>query len=393
MYEFPLKHKTTDEEIHSLNKESYPITIKNKIITLLTDFLDYKNKYGNDIEKEVYKKLDVSSFLTRIIKDRPLTFMGRGDKWLLKSGEAGYGRFVDIGTEKQKGELVLSKYMSYEELEISVFISMSNLTRFINNGSRQNMGKVGHCEDQGIYIAQVGARFEERFRMEWKHMIIDPEQNTWANGYGKDNPNPKLKMWAKFYDVDYFPLFTEITESDRYIPIPGNRSFLFDTEIYSKRIQVNAHAFLKEANIRSKKSNKKAFCHVVGLGLGVWQIHKIQEEITIKVYLDLLRKLDLNIDTLYFGWFYKPEWFRMGMINGINIQFGKREPAEDLNNPELLLVANYAWDSNSYPGNEYWMGYLKCSGDPAAACCSLISYTQNPDINKLLVGNNVRFLN
>ena len=57
----------------------------------------------------------------------------------------------------------------------------------------------------------------------------------------------------------------------------------------------------------------------------------------------------------------------------------------------MLVVAMFAWDGNSFVGNEYWEGALAASGDPAAASCSFIPQLLNPDINsEKICGDNLK---
>ena len=76
----------------------------------------------------------------------------------------------------------------------------------------------------------------------------------------------------------------------------------------------------------------------------------------------------------------------------IRINFSRRDPFSPLAgaDQDKLVVAMFAWDGNSYVGNEYWQGLLSASGDPAAACCSNIPELLNPDINPAVRGENTR---
>lgn len=51
----------------------------------------------------------------------------------------------------------------------------------------------------------------------------------------------------------------------------------FNRFVYEQRIRITAETFLIEANHRAKVAGKKAYVHVVGLGLGIWKLIDKQE--------------------------------------------------------------------------------------------------------------------
>ena len=64
---------------------------------LIKSFIKHKRKYGSSIEKEFYKNKHPIDLINRLIKKRPLVFMGKGDRWVLKDGIAGFGGWTNIG--------------------------------------------------------------------------------------------------------------------------------------------------------------------------------------------------------------------------------------------------------------------------------------------------------
>ncbi len=398
----PLHYDPKEIERHAANVH---LLIHPQTRQLAQDFLALGREKGTRVERSLYKEMDLDSFLRKLIVKRPLMFMTESDDYLLRDGKThGSGGFESIGTAQEKAPLVLAEYNSYREMQLAALLGVSVPTYFINEGDRFNQGRVypkGSFEEQGIYSALVGARFERAGLMEWQHMIITEQQNTAANGYGPkaEGGDWALPIWADFYGSRCaerlsFPDYATASkdQSGQFVAFPAEdmfaKPYYFNRSVYKSRLRRVVEPFLRDANGRAKAANTTAYVVAVGLGIGVWAIESIkdlQASLQVEAYVDALAANDFSrISDLRFSWF--PEsthQLAAKFRSGIKVSFDKQSPMIKLEGEDegKLLVANYAWDGNSYPGNEYWQGSLSASGDPAAMCCSTLGELQNPDIN------------
>ncbi len=377
------------------------------VVPLLDAFLAYKRQHGSAVEQAAYADMDRAGLVDRLLARRPLVFVGGGDSYLLRDGGRSQGGFEEIGTDRERPPLTLARLQSYDEMALSALLGVSVPTHFINSGGRYNAARpqeAGSFEPRGVYVGLVGARFERARRMEWRHMMVEPGQNVASQGYGPDaDPAAPgaglLRAWARFYGLEHFPLHDEARQgdADRFLRLDGEQ--YLDVEVYRRRLRMSIEPFLADADQRARAAGRRAYVHAVGLGLGVWSVHPRQDALQVQVYSEVLaRQCFEHIADLDFSWFSGAE--RCGAAgdgevfgeggNQIRIHFSRRDPAALLEgrNHGKLLVAMYAWDSNAFPGNEYWSGSLTASGDPAAASCSNIPELQNPDVNPMVCGAN-----
>jgi hypothetical protein len=371
---FPTRHNRIsnfDPHVIASDAVQTNIVLHPRLPDLFTSFLEHKRIHGSSYEKSLYESSETFTWKTlaaRLIEKRPLSFLNRSDWTLLRNGlglSNAPNEWDRNGTEQQDENevLTLNDYLSYDEIMLSSLIAVAGPTYFINNGNRYNQGRLaskGTFEERGIIIGLVGARFEREDRMDSIHTLAP---------VSRPSQHPELSdLFAKFF-------------GGRDPAVPA-----FDVNIYKQRIRVTVETLLLEADDRAAQKGKTAFVHVVGLGLGVWQIHSSQPQWYIEVFTEVFLELSLtHVSTVAFSWIDVPSATRQSCITAaananIAVQFDKRNPA-DLLGTEELLVVSYAWDGNSFPGNEFWMGSLSASGDPAAACCSTIGELHNCSVN------------
>ncbi|XP_073960862.1 ADP-ribosylarginine hydrolase CG3568-like isoform X2 [Choristoneura fumiferana] len=445
-------HRPVDK-LKSNIASTYPL-IHERVLLLMTHFLIYKREFGSAIEKALYRVMTVPELIDRILKKRAISFMNSQDQYKLLTGEEDEGGWETVGTLQQKPPLTLDNCLSYDELKLSSMVYVSGHTECINDGNRYNAGQVAEedIESDAVIIGIIGPRFERKFRMEYEDILITEQQNCLENGYGEEvTPTTCLhvlkttyvrnnqsarhmwrQIWSEFYQVHSYT-YEELTsyvniqqkpEDNRYVDryVKSNVDEIFDNEVYYKRISVTAECVLLEGEERGRQSGRDVFINVIGAGLGVWKISAHQADVYVLTFLERVRSFlkmgVLNHVTDVNFAYIKPSASILGLFTnitdetegvdstekriffeskrhpkgGINVQLENREPSAKLTGEHAgkLLVITYPWDGNAFPGNEFWLGSLTGSGDPAAACSTQITELHNPYINPRVDGNNAR---
>lgn len=295
----------------------------------------------------------------KLLKKRPIAFLTSADSYLLPNGTHGVGGFENIGAEIEI-ELKLSEYNSYDEMRLAALVGVSSVSPFINKGDRYNRGEPGDGRDpeqvhelEGVIVGQVGARFEKRDLMEWQDCAVYPEQNAQVKGYGKNGKGLRSnisKAWAQLWGEEYLPTYEEVKGNQADYEMLRRETYL-NKKVYKARMRMMAEVLLIEASSRAKAVKQKAYIHVVGLGLGVWQIALSQQQLYVEAWVEAIEKMDNSItkyiSTIDFSWIDEQP---VQLSNtDIKVIFSKRNLHDTV--PEgCLLVCNYAWDSNSAPG-------------------------------------------
>lgn len=399
--------KELQQKVLQFAKETRPL-FDPKVLLLISDFLTFKCNHGTQAEKKLYTSMTEAQFIERLFSKRPLMFMNYNDACLLRDGTyiANTAETSMDFTEVKNDENRLKEYISYDEMQIGALLSIAGPSLFVNDGDKMNKGTYGEensFEKEAIICGAVGCRFERKGLMEYQHMLITEKQNTSANGYGAHNSiGSQFAPWSNFYGVDHFPTYTEMQEAlktpegqKRYIDV-GNGKYL-DVDIYKKRLRLSLAPFIQDMNTRAVEAGKQAYVRLTGLGLGVWAISRAkQSALMLEVVQEILMEGEFKgISDIDFAW-----------VNGTNAKWKDKSGkvismrcTQNSTSSKLtdghegkLLGSNYAWDGASFPGNEYWIGALTASMDPATACTCQIKDLHNIYINPYLKQNIVKKL-
>ncbi|XP_070495990.1 uncharacterized protein [Chironomus tepperi] len=344
---------------------------------------------------------------------RPVVFYGPSDRFLLRRDGnkmlEGKNDFSNVAKNLDKvtdSSPYLREYISYDENLLSSLIGMSTPTFYFSIGGK---GKTSlPYIDEGILCGLVGARNSKPNFME--HRFTLPRSKSFDTKVFKSD-----KFWIEKVYPDAFPEKIIPTAQDiQAKPEIYDKIYINGVnEVYlEKRLMLSVLPYIQEAMSRGLEKDKNVFCSVPPIGAGVWAkcingaiIHRLIVKGVLKFLdsyddyqkLNHLKALALPVeDPKIYSEFAKSGNIKVIHVINEDIIISFKEPADHklkiINRPryvaellpdefkDCISIAGYAWDGNSYPGNEYWVG-LMGSFDPQAINCSLLGQFQNPEVN------------
>nr|CAD7445631.1 unnamed protein product [Timema bartmani] len=400
------------ESMEHYANSAYPL-LHEDVLYLYINFLESKMRFGSAREKDLYSGMAVVDLVHRLLEKRAVTFFGSNDFYLLLNGEKGRGGWEDVGSspaDKEVPPLDFENCLSYHEMKLSAFLTVSSESAFINEGNRNNRGIPAQDPESvqayGVVVGVIGTRLEKPGFMEWEEVMVTKSQNVKENGFGPvllptgTDPNDQdaksqwRDLWASFYGISpHLPLYDEVLDrreacgkqaKNRYVEISSDQ--FFDNIIFKKRVGASVETLLLEAQHRAAVAKTKAYVHVT-------------RSPTVYAASPRYCRTSPTCTSPGSGNGCVGDVGNGGLIcgrgensgveeeedDGIRVHFSTRSPHARLLKSQdhgKLLVVSYAWDGNALPGNEFWMGRLDSSGDPAEACSSQIAELHNPHINR-----------
>ena len=365
------KRGFTEEELLANANSAYPI-IHHRVYDLMIKFLDLKKRVGSEVEKEIYKDISIESFIDRLVGKRPLVFVGERDTYVLRDkgkgewveGKMGADVWHSVGTDKETEPLVMADYLTYDECKLAALLGASTFTVTANKGDRKNSGVWAGVEEdwerRGVIVGLVGPRMHKVGAMESQEMRVMEEQNN-SKSVAKDSV---LQLFANFYGMERVATYKEVrtafdhkevgvfaalkrtfqrgglqVQTEDFLPVLTTRPITEESYLhlpaYTQRIRMVADMLLAEANDRARREGKAAFVHVVGLGLGVWQISPKQKPIFAGIFLDALVDLKPDhVSDLALSWVFEPalvggkwelpkefDWGNRRVVDGSKVKF------------------------------------------------------------------------
>lgn len=410
----------TKESLVEMAQATRPFIAK-EIWNLLDQFMIFmKNMPGIEGEnyRAVYDNMTATGLVRRLLTKRPYVFLEETDSNVLRenpltlrSGKEKWNNVARTLEQGQAGWPYLREYISYDEMVLSALVNMSTPTYFVSDGSLRSTSERPRRPFvmQGILCGLVGARLEKNGFMEHRFVFPRDENDSKFDGVHHADEFWIKNIYSKAFPEGKIPTVGDIKNNPNLykdIYVDGiNVVFL------KKRLALSVIPFIKEAANRGLEKKQNIVVSVPPIGAGVWRGTVDSETIAILIVTTVLEYLDNNVDIeelSYLGAIFLPvvnkdvylKYSPQNRIKsiranptdtGIAVQvddkvvmiFNQRRFVAQILPEKFsssLVVAGYAWDGNSFPGNEYWIDSFG-SFDPQAVLCSLLGQLQNPEVN------------